>query len=445
MGAFLQIVILCLYFFVVSGQANRTVHMADNESRLNGSKYEHEGFTRDTAYSVSERYIEEYEYEDLYRDVANSKSELNGTEYEYKSMYRDTPLSDSERTDYIYDGEEAETEDIYWKPDAVSAEAFQGTVCPTRCNGTEKVNFPSSFRCLQCFPCSCASSCAKEGTCCPLDGHQWSPPPVERVQCKPNVGSENILHVVACDPDFPSSETRTLCQSKSLPRRRDTILPVTSTVSGVTYANKYCAMCNRDAESVVEWNTTCLHNQYLYNATNDTQYDERAMQMPHVCHFAKSDSSIDHHRCDPAFYTQNAISACNVTGRWAEAKEHVREACERPDWSRGALVSVTESHVYSNVFCALCNEYEFSSVSMCYLPSHGAHSNFGILVRSNTELLKRKFNTFLAVTPPPTLQPCPDGQWPHPRVRGTFILLVLCIHYCSKYGTLPTSSSQMIL
>lgn len=84
--------------------------------------------------------------------------------------------------------------------------------------------------------------------------------------------------------------------------------------------------------------------------------EERAIQMPGVCGFTRGHVAWGHEcACEHSKFGGDAISSCNVTGRWAEEDEDVQKACEEWDRSRGAFVR-EGWQLYSNAFCAMCNE-----------------------------------------------------------------------------------------
>ncbi|XP_076443036.1 uncharacterized protein LOC143281673 [Babylonia areolata] len=315
---------------------------------------------------------------------------------------------------------------LVWNPSKMTAAQWQGKFCPLRCNGSDLVSIVDSNRCLQCFPCTCDEDCEVYGTCCPQLKDSWYSPPIERAQCI-SVGPVRVLQAVTCDPAFPQNETRALCESKALPRRRDTVLPVTSIAKGVTYANRYCAQCHQDLNYSVQWTFTCLHDQFLYNVTNDTQYDDHAALLPDICSPAPV-SSIPTNLFDKCnmlhFYLDpiGMISTCNVTGKWKENNEHVRKACEESDRSGGEAVTY-KSEKYANVFCAMCNEQDDVLTAEC-TGSRGPDVYTFMDIVSFSQPPK-------IVTFTEEIDGCPVNQWKHPK-DGCQELL------CSA-GKLPSS------
>jgi hypothetical protein len=197
------------------------------------------------------------------------------------------------------------------------------------------------------------------------------------------------------------------------------VLPVTSILTNVTYANRHCAACNYDNESVVKWRVECEHSQELYDAYSDEEYGRRALQRPELCGVVKpakerlSDSA--YHICDPADYRlDNVVTSCNETGEWLETDvdkaERVRQACSTTDWSLRTVVRVYW-RAYSNAFCALCNVRQISVLCV-------EVESRSFIIRTGTSLVAFKL-------PEPTIKKvdisgnesvCESGYWRHPQV-----------------------------
>ncbi|KAK7108888.1 uncharacterized protein [Littorina saxatilis] len=308
---------------------------------------------------------------------------------------------------------------LFWNKSRETGEEFHNRVCHHRCHGPSGSDSPAdSEECLRCFPCTCEPYCDREGTCCPQEGQDWVPPATERSQCLVDFDemSARVLSVVKCHPDFPAeNDERELCESKTLPRRRDTVLPVTSNSSFVTYTNMHCAACNHDNEDLAEWGVRCLHNQYLYDAMNDTDYDERAIQLPDLCGFTRNPlvRPADYHSCsDLSLFSGHAVSTCNVTGQWAVKDEDVRKACEESDSPRGAAVLIKNGGLYANAFCVMCNEDEESLLEHCLI-SGSPGFRVPDIIRTSTGLM---FDTVVltAIRTRPRSD-CSEGYWPHPE------------------------------
>ena len=291
----------------------------------------------------------------------------------------------------------------------------QGDLCPERCNGTQLVNRMVTSRCMQCAPCTCLLFCETHGTCCPQVGEAWRPPALERSECRLDYDKVRVLHVLACHPHFPPGHTRDLCESRSSPRRRDTLIPVTSTVTNVTYANIHCAECNHDNQSVVPWTVVCRHNQHLYPAVNDTQYDDLALRHPDICRVSSYPADhLGYYTC-PSKRDIQVVSSCNSTGSWPAEDAVTRDGCEKSDWLRGDVVSVKGSRFYANVLCATCNEDPADLLDARCLTSRGIDQS-ETLVRTTTGLLEFDFDHHSPVYTVSTLTGCPQHQWKHPQV-----------------------------
>ncbi|KAK7111809.1 hypothetical protein V1264_011382 [Littorina saxatilis] len=346
--------------------------------------------------------------------VAASVQHSNDTEYVggFSNEYQTLPYY---TTKYPND---AATLKSIWDNDRETAIEFQNRLCHERCNGTRHASPAYSEECWRCFPCTCSSYCDKEGTCCPQVGLDWVPPAIDKAECRHDFVEKNVgvLQVVKCHRAFPPGNERDLCESKTLPRRRDTVLPVTSNDSFVTYVNAHCAACNYDDEEAVEWGVRCLHNQYLYDAMNDARYDDSAIHMPDLCGFVRNPSIpfVDYHCCpDLSSFTGHAVSSCNVDGHWAETDEDVRKACEESQRSIGTTLLVKNGGLYANAFCARCNEDEWVSIHCKY----GTHWPDIVLLflRSSIELISEPLPDIVHTIWTPVRSDCVEGYWPHPE------------------------------
>ena len=300
------------------------------------------------------------------------------------------------------------------------ARAKQGQLCRRRCNGPKMINI-NARRCFRCVDCMCGPDCDKYGACCPQTGEPWRPPPIQRSQCRSDLSRAfGTRQVVTCDPDYPAGKTRDLCESKETFPKRDTLLPVTSAKTNVSFANVHCAKCNHDDENVIEWTFSCYHNQYFYHVVNDSQYADLAIQHPDLCHFSSLiKKRLILHHCAPDVELSRVISTCNVTERWSEADEDMREACEKADWTRGDIVSINNTRFYANAMCALCNGEAWA------LRRHSCGGQTSVLHRPTTGLIESQFSSEESVTTH-SLTGCSEGQWKHPQVSKDFHFVCCC-------------------
>jgi hypothetical protein len=249
-----------------------------------------------------------------------------------------------------------------WNVSAETEMEYQARVCSERCNGTTKVLVVHEQQCGQCLPCTCEPFCHIEGTCCLNLDESWPPAPanLQRSACLSRPVGRRLMNpsltfVQHCDPSFPLSHpSYHLCApSDLLPMRPDTKIPVTSLITNVTYLNEHCAACNYDNSDVGIWPMLCIHNQYLYDALTDNEYNYRSLQFPELCgtrpDFYHMNITNDHyHKCilntmtsptSSRAATSLDIGCQTITKAWSECSERAKYHLIR-HWARGWL-SVT--------------------------------------------------------------------------------------------------------
>ncbi|XP_055957510.1 uncharacterized protein LOC126824426 [Patella vulgata] len=103
---------------------------------------------------------------------------------------------------------------------------------------------------FECQPCYCDESCHVSGDCCTLATHTL--PEQDKFQCIVTINQtkmeKSILTKMSCADNYHDKRIRELCK---MPSSGCSMLPVTAQ-SGITYLNKYCAICNYESK-YKEW------------------------------------------------------------------------------------------------------------------------------------------------------------------------------------------------
>eukprot|EP00092_Neocalanus_flemingeri_P038696 GFUD01042132.1.p1 GENE.GFUD01042132.1~~GFUD01042132.1.p1 ORF type:complete len:260 (-),score=53.51 GFUD01042132.1:24-803(-) len=123
--------------------------------------------------------------------------------------------------------------------------------------------------------CFCDKDCSLYGDCC-IDAETF-----DHNEQKENFGSFSCVPVrqhglvymrTKCSSDWPAGQIRTGCEDQPSSSRSDPVgtLPVTSGITGITYSNYYCAVCNQDSIGGQLWKLTldCPSLQE-FNKTNN--------------------------------------------------------------------------------------------------------------------------------------------------------------------------------
>ena len=132
-----------------------------------------------------------------------------------------------------------------------------GKHCPERdsCNfgRSSRGSLEMDWRQRNCF---CDADCAVYGDCC-IDARAFDPAQqrdhFERFDCRTLRQYGSIYMRSECDDGWNLPNIAAACKgskSKGDPLAR---MPVTSSTTGITFANYYCAVCNHAGRDVVFW------------------------------------------------------------------------------------------------------------------------------------------------------------------------------------------------
>lgn len=213
-----------------------------------------------------------------------------------------------------------------------------------------------------CGYCSCQNSCVTQGNCCPevLSGFwQEKDPEIGKACLKPGFGISNKLielhyqeMIAACPRSFRNKEIIQQCENRDESLCLKNHLPVTDDLTTTTYANKYCAECqNANKERLVPWTVMveCISSFFSVRSEDSLLSDIEATE---DCYLKFQPNRWDYFKgCS------DAISSCNVTGKWEIYDNFIDQACK--------LDTAPYRH-FKNPFCAICNGYDvFGDESEC--------------------------------------------------------------------------------
>ena len=151
---------------------------------------------------------------------------------------------------------------------------------------------------------------------------------------KPNQYLNSIAYemVASCPVSFVSGSTKNKCQAGFESATITDIIPVTSSVTGITYVNKHCLQCNElrkaDEDPAHFWLPVFVFNRETYAYTfyrnqNSILSDFHIMNrlstniqfLPSIPNLAQVCHAFD-------------IGTCNQTGLWQANDEHTKLLCE---------------------------------------------------------------------------------------------------------------------
>jgi hypothetical protein len=220
--------------------------------------------------------------------------------------------------------------------------------------------------------CSCdLDSCIADDTCCPDADDKWPTffqskvklfcmYPQLRPYSKLYPNSNTTVQIYKrCPESFDAgSEIFHKCESEELMDKPDTFVPVTDKKNGVTYKNRYCALChNRSKTDFINWRarTEC----FKFKGTS---------RPPNSFHevFETKECNVLFERPFPmvldGMHCPLVIKECNVTGLWKTYEPLLEMAC----LSYTRIFNLN----YNNVFCYLCNTGDTVSPKVCKVNDH---------------------------------------------------------------------------
>ena len=165
--------------------------------------------------------------------------------------------------------------------------------------------------------------------------------------------------VASCPVSFVSGSIKNKCQAGFESATITDIIPVTSSVTGITYVNKHCLQCNElreaDEDSAHFWQPVFVFKRWMYDHTfyrnqnlilSDfrfkNNYGTNIQFMPSIPNLTPVCHAFD-------------IGTCNVTGLWQAYDEHIKLLCESA-LSLVVIHKVNSSRkMFKNIACLRCN------------------------------------------------------------------------------------------
>ncbi|KAH7976117.1 hypothetical protein HPB52_008676 [Rhipicephalus sanguineus] len=215
------------------------------------------------------------------------------------------------------------------------------TQCPDQFHGCS-IAFIGGIKDANVVTCSCARNCRVNGDCC------WNVPFVSQVAQTSRTSCIGVqtsqttkIHinmVTGCLATWPADDVRFACEKPELFDGSFYFIPAT-TVTGVTYRNGFCALCNGDLASTTFW-SVALH----------TEHGGINVVPPS---FAQRYPSLYLRPCD----LNVTVGACSVN-----VSDVVSQKC-KTYYAPVRDASNPYSPVFKNVYCALCNTVNVSRLS----------------------------------------------------------------------------------
>ena len=214
-----------------------------------------------------------------------------------------------------------------------------------------------------CLPCSCDAKCGMIGTCCDKHeniGYMCHSPVVKQM----NANETNDLDLGYFMVD-KCLETKKECTELGA-ASWGPLYPVYDPVSEMIFYNSQCAECS-GVTVFTNWeiNLVCrvidINNVLVRRALQGqlNQLCELRFTPPRTMDKFK-------HLC-----SDTIIDRCNVTGKWKVYNAQLEEACAR--WY-SPMVERSGYLEFANVYCQLCNGYDFDPEEECVvnIPERGS-------------------------------------------------------------------------
>ena len=181
---------------------------------------------------------------------------------------------------------------------------------------------------------------------------------------RPNgyLDSDAYLMIAACREKFKDDEIKDKCEDAMDNTDIYDMSPVTSRLTGLSYVNKFCLMCNEPIVlDPVVWEAKFVDvgNYYqMYLVFNPNEFIEMLAMYGGNIHFIPV-ASHPVQQCE-----SYAISTCNQTGLSDGFDEIMEEICHQGH----SLPILHNSMRFKNIACLLCNEGgSFNGILSCGL------------------------------------------------------------------------------
>ena len=258
--------------------------------------------------------------------------------------------------------------DVLWR--RIIDDVYQAAPFNSFCNRTEpivdKIFSSSTYPCM--LQCSCDNStCWDKLPCCP----DIPEPRTERRRISsclyPVIYSEpfNVFNHPQNHADFPirmihdcgheyiGSETHEKCQLFRNTSDLEHMVPVVSNVTGIVYANRFCAECSGTTHYQTFtahfkcWNRLFGFDKWELLALEWNEENRIKLIEAGMCNYifeAPNKDVMENNKCMQVRYTY-----CNESGKWDFKDPFLEDACE--------AYELPYRDVYRNYHCMLCNTH----------------------------------------------------------------------------------------
>ncbi|KAL5006913.1 hypothetical protein ScPMuIL_015719 [Solemya velum] len=200
-----------------------------------------------------------------------------------------------------------------------------------------------------CPICSCDNTCYNRNDCCPdklLLGPELDCINTTLVSKPGSVRSSKYQMVVDCPS--PNIDLQEKCSAQDDSNRNVHNIPVTSP-NGITYRNRYCAVCHNVSHDFVTWKMSidCMDAWAISEFNYVASIKETVTLARHkICEleYVTSGPKVVCNRDD----NKILISRCNTTGKWKDNDPDLKWACEN-------YYFPVRFDIFRNIFCYLCN------------------------------------------------------------------------------------------
>ncbi|KAK0058017.1 adhesion G-protein coupled receptor D1 [Biomphalaria pfeifferi] len=284
-----------------------------------------------------------------------------------------------------------------WNKTLFTPAELHSKFCPQLCLDDDQ-SISSNWTCfsVKCFRCDCTTPrCKVYGTCCPSvaagpplgeNYHRFRP---KELRCEWSPG-ELFLHVRSCPMSYRDADIQHKCEVNDYYSEYllETNARVSDDTTGVSYYNKYCAICN-NIHMFTPWaiSVYCLHFLDLYKATSDHDLLKLSLEEPN-CQQRDIPPHMDYWTCQKDWYGP-VIDSCNVSGTWVNYDSDIEINCVTSSNDLTRRVSVGIS-VFKNIFCAICNLRPTA-----YLDCYSTDSNHEVIPLPPFSLLLKIRNNYL--------------------------------------------------
>ena len=197
-----------------------------------------------------------------------------------------------------------------------------------------------------------------------------------QISYEPNIflDSKAYMMVARCKPGYKNTSIIEKCKAGMENKILVDMIPITSSISGLTYLNKYCLMCNEletfDSTVIDEWDAIVVvysvQYRYIFVLNPNSLIDDLKNFNfgANNLHFAPRKKTIAH-QC-----MAYDINSCNQTGLWEKHNDLIEAICHH-GYSLPVLHSINNKNLlFKNIACVHCNsdgDFHASALSCKYL------------------------------------------------------------------------------